>query len=169
MLLLETIWFFLPAFGANLCPGLAQNFNLPFSHTPVSGKWLGDNKTVAAYYAGPIGALVVIYAQKFVGLSSGLLDYSRSDLWLIGLLFGLGASLGDQIKSFFKRRLGIVPGARWWPFDQLDFMVGALLFVSPVVGWIGWSKVFVLTLVVLLVHPVGNRIGYHLGTRKVPW
>jgi CDP-diglyceride synthetase len=37
---------------------------------------------------------------------------------------------GDAVKSFFKRRLGITPGKSWFPFDQLDFVLGAILFVS---------------------------------------
>jgi hypothetical protein len=32
----------------------------------------------------------------------------------------------DSVKSFVKRRVGIAPGAPWIPFDQLDFVIGAL-------------------------------------------
>ena len=42
---------------------------------------------------------------------------------------GLGTGVGDAVKSFFKRRVGIAPGASWPVLDQLDFFAGAYLFV----------------------------------------
>jgi CDP-2,3-bis-(O-geranylgeranyl)-sn-glycerol synthase len=49
---------------------------------------------------------------------------------MILILFSLcfGALLGDVIESFFKRRVGKDRGQDWIPFDQLDFLVGALIF-----------------------------------------
>jgi CDP-2,3-bis-(O-geranylgeranyl)-sn-glycerol synthase len=49
---------------------------------------------------------------------------------MIPLLFSLccGALLGDVIESFFKRRIGKDRGQDWIPFDQLDFLIGALTF-----------------------------------------
>lgn len=44
----------------------------------------------------------------------------------------LGTGVGDAVKSFFKRRVGIAPGASWPVFDQLDFFAGAFLFVAAV-------------------------------------
>ena len=37
-----------------------------------------------------------------------------------------------SLKSFFKRRIDIPPGASWPVFDQLDFFVGAYVFLSIV-------------------------------------
>ena len=39
-----------------------------------------------------------------------------------------GALFGDIIESFFKRRIGKNRGENWIPFDQLDFIVGVLIF-----------------------------------------
>jgi len=36
--------------------------------------------------------------------------------------------MGDIIESFFKRRIGKKRGESWVPFDQLDFILGVLLF-----------------------------------------
>lgn len=167
----EALWFFLPAFAANQCPRLAAQLNLP-GNFPVSRRWLGSNKTWAAYYAAAIGSLLTIYFQKLfpgVNASIGLFDYSRSDFWAIGFLFGIGAVAGDHVKSFVKRRLGIPSGERWWPFDVLDFVAGGLIATLPAVGWIGWKRVAVIVLAWLVVHPIGNKIGYRLGLRKTPW
>lgn len=172
MFIIESMWFFLPILAANQCPGLAAYFNLPFSHTPILRRWLGENKTIAAYYVAPIGSTATIYLQQQCGGWSkliGLFDYNHGDLWLIGISLGIGAVLGDHIKSFIKRRAGIPPGDRWWPFDQLDFVFGGVLLALPLVGWIGWDRLLVICLFVLLIHPIGNRIGYYLGLRRVPW
>ena len=49
-----------------------------------------------------------------------------------GLLMGVGAGIGDAVKSFLKRQLGISAGSPWLGFDQLDFFLGALACVSLV-------------------------------------
>lgn len=172
MLILEALWFFLPILVANQCPGLAARLSLPAAHTPVSSRLLGAHKTVAAYYAGPLGALVTVYLQRLMhewSAGLGVFDYDRSDLWLIGLAFGAGAVLGDHAKSFAKRCSGIPAGAPWWPFDQLDFAIGGVVATVPFVGWIGWERAVVIVVFVLIIHPIGNRVGYALGLRKVPW
>lgn len=170
-LISEALWFFLPAFAANQCPGLTSKLNLP-GNFPVSRRWLGSNKTWSAYYTAAIGSLLTIYAQRSfhgVNASIGLFDYDRSDVWVVGLLFGVGAVLGDHTKSFFKRRIGIKPRERWWPFDALDFVVGGFLATLPIVGWIGWKRILVIVLVWLVVHPIGNKVGYCFGLRTKPW
>jgi CDP-2,3-bis-(O-geranylgeranyl)-sn-glycerol synthase len=60
-----------------------------------------------------------------------LIDYGSYTV-LPGFLMGLGALVGDAAKSFLKRQVGIAPGASWLVFDQLDFFVGAYVFVAPV-------------------------------------
>jgi len=45
-----------------------------------------------------------------------------------------GALIGDIVESFFKRRIGKVRGQDWIPFDQLDFILGALFFSFAMAG-----------------------------------
>ena len=52
---------------------------------------------------------------------------------IIGFLLGFGALVGDALGSFLKRRLGIGRGKPAPFLDQLDFIIVALIFVSPVV------------------------------------
>lgn len=47
-----------------------------------------------------------------------------------GLTMGLAAMVGDAVKSFFKRRIGIAPGLPWIPADQLDFVFAGILVLS---------------------------------------
>lgn len=172
MFIIEALWFFLPAVIANMCPGFATKLNFPGSF-PVNVRLFGSHKTWAAWYAGVIGSVFTVCIQTLfqgVNTSIGLFDYDQTAVWVtVGLLFGIGAIAGDQGKSFFKRRRGIAPGDRWWPFDQLDFVVGSLLLTMPVVGWIGWQRIAAITITILIVHRPINTLGYHLGLRRVPW
>ncbi len=166
----ETLWFFLPAFFANQCPGFAAKLQLP-GHVPVSARWLGANKTWSAYYAAALGATFVFWLQQRLFQETNVhygwyVASSWSEILLIGSLFGIGAVLGDHGESFVKRRIGIAPGKPWWPFDQIDFAVGALLFIYPIAGWIGWDRVLLILLVAIVGHPLVNGLGYQLGIRK---
>lgn len=168
-LIAESLLFFLPALAANQCPGLTAKLNLP-GNRPISRYWLGENKTWHAFYTAALGSLLVIYAERwFIPNNWALFDYNRRDLWLVGLAFGIGAVLGDHTKSFLKRRIGLKPGEPWWPFDQLDFVVGSLVVAMPLTGWIGIGRVLAISTVVLAIHPIGNRVSYRLGLRRVPW
>ncbi|MFZ2887342.1 MAG: CDP-archaeol synthase [Minisyncoccia bacterium] len=167
--MIEALWFFLPAFVANQCPGFGAWLRVP-GNVPVSRKWLGENKTVAAYYMAAIGSILTFSAQQ------AMTDINVHYGWIvtsgpfenigIGLLFGVGAVFGDHLKSFFKRLIGLAPGESWWPFDQLDYVFGTLLFVYPVAGKVESDKFLIIVVVVLVGHPIVNGIGYWIGIRK---
>jgi CDP-2,3-bis-(O-geranylgeranyl)-sn-glycerol synthase len=167
----ESLWFFLPAFVGNQFPGMAlwimAKCNRSHWNVPVNERWLGKNKTWPAYPAAVLGAVLTVFLQRSV--SSECLPDCSSSPWILGALFGIGIAAGDQIKSFFKRRIGIPPGERWWPFDQLDFVVGGLLAVSLLLGWKVWITAIAIVPFVLALHPMVNRFGYTLGLRKVPY
>jgi CDP-2,3-bis-(O-geranylgeranyl)-sn-glycerol synthase len=81
---------------------------------------------------------------------------------------GSGAILGDLIKSFFKRRIGIKPGEKWIFFDQVDYAIGALLFTSLV-----YTPSLALILTVIAISFFGNILVNHaafwLDIRKEKW
>lgn len=123
-----------PAYVANMTPPLSRF--LPGWNEPISKRWLGAHKTVVGAMAGVLMALLVAFIQSLITWDGALVDYSR---WpLIGLALGVGAMGGDLMKSFFKRRRRIPPGARWVPADQLDFVVGALVLIWPLTH-LTWS------------------------------
>ena len=169
----ESLWFFLPALVGNQFPGFAvwimARCNRLHWNVPVNERWLGENKTWQAYPAAILGSVITMYLQRKWDVT-GLIDYNRPDLWFIGILFGIGIIAGDHIKSLFKRQVArIPPGERWWPYDQLDFVVGGLLAVSLALGGRVWVTAIVLIPIVLLFNPIVNGIGYRLGLRKVPY
>jgi CDP-2,3-bis-(O-geranylgeranyl)-sn-glycerol synthase len=78
---------------------------------------------------------------------------------------GLGAGTGDAVKSFFKRRIDIEPGKSWPFFDQLDFFLGAYVFVS-----LAYSPPLLLIVasltIILFGNIASNAIGYWLGFKE---
>lgn len=140
--LLGVLYFFLPAYAANIAPVLVRG-RFEALAVPMDGgrslggvRILGDHKTWRGLVAG-IVAGVLTYALQGLLYEAGVLrhlalvDYGSTAL-VPGALMGLGAGLGDAAKSFAKRRVGIAPGASWIGFDQLDFMAGSYLAVAPV-------------------------------------
>ena len=81
---------------------------------------------------------------------------------------GLGALIGDLIKSFFKRRLGLKPGARFVPFDQTDFVVGALIFIMPIFH-VTLEIFFASLLLSFALHIAVNHAAFWLKIRNEKW
>lgn len=169
MIFLQIIWFFLPAYVANMA---ASIFKIKFLAKPVSEKLLGSHKTWSGFIVGTFLAIITSVIQNilfsldfFKNIS--LLDYSKN-YFLIGFLLGFGALFGDALKSFFKRRVGIAPGEKWIPFDQIDYTFGALLLSLFI-----WqpSLIFIFSSLAfnLAMHILFNHLGFWLGIREKAW
>ena len=127
---------------------------------------LGDHKTWRGLFAGIVVGVIAYELQRLAskaGLASdlGLINYAAHPL-LPGILMGLGAGVGDSVKSFFKRRMDIEPGASWPVFDQLDFFFGAYLFIAPIAAPPILSTLATVP-IVLLGNLLSEVIGYWLG------
>jgi CDP-2,3-bis-(O-geranylgeranyl)-sn-glycerol synthase len=139
---LQVLYFFVPAYLANMVPVLVKG-HFEVLAGPIDVGWrfrgnrlLGDHKTWRGLLAGIVVGGLVFAVQQRVHRAGFLLgitvtDYDQLPL-ATGLLLGLGTGIGDALKSFFKRQIGIAPGASWVGFDQVDFLVGAYAFVSLV-------------------------------------
>ena len=188
-LILSSLYFILPAYIANTSPILLKG--LPFGR-PINAKLFGENKTWRGFYTGYLGALITLFLQYYLqksgllpsggviahssiltatsenGYLTPLLDYENINLFLYAFAFGLGALTGDLIKSFFKRRLKITSGQPWIPFDQLDFVAGALIFLAPLY-LPSWPVILTILIFTPLLHFLSNSIAYHLKLKKVWW
>jgi|SRR3989338_2778080 len=176
-IILQCFYFMLPAYFANMAPVVAKNmfrkltlpidFNIGLGNNTIFGK----NKTYRGLIAGMLAAIIVAYTQFFLNGGNifadlALVDYSN---WLlIGLLLGLGAMFGDLVKSFVKRRIGLKPGMPFVPFDQLDFVFGALIFVYPVAK-LPMEKMAIILFISFILHMVINHIAFYTGIRKERW
>ena len=129
---------------------------------PISRRWLGDHKSVVGSCSGLIVALAVTFLQSELDWRGSLLPYSR---WpVLGLAFGFGAMAGDSLKSLVKRWRGIPPGTSWIPMDQLDFVVGALVLVSPWTS-LEWPDVAWILAISFVGDVAINHLAYWLGIR----
>lgn len=160
----QLLYFMLPAYCANMAPPFVR-----FWHgwnRPISRRWLGGHKTVVGFLAGVGAGVAAAALQSVLDLPSPFVDQRR---WLpLGLLFGLGAMAGDALKSFAKRRFRIAPGAPWMPFDQIDFVIGALALVGPIAR-LRVTDVIVVLALSLLGDIAVNRLAFCCGIKDDPW
>ncbi len=166
-LILACFYFMLPAYIANMTPVFVKGYK--FLENPINKKLFGKNKTwrglVFAVLAAGFVALFQFYFYPVIP-NFGLIDYNNAKLvFAAALLLGIGAILGDMVESFFKRRLNIAPGKPWMPFDQLDFVIGALALVCIV-----YLPTLEIVLIILIMSPIlhllVNFIGYKLKIRE---
>lgn len=170
-LMLGAFWFFLPAGVANMTPVFANYIPLLNRwRTPMDfgAKWhdqrlLGDSKSWRGLAIGSLLAGVtatVVYGLVF---KSGL----PLAAFGFGIMLGFGALLGDAVGSFFKRRLRIPPGRSWFPFDQLDYILGGLLFIYPFTR----LPLNIIVMIIVLyfgLHLLTGYIAYLLGLKNRP-
>lgn len=180
--IIVALWVFLPAALANASPiGVAampglRRYTAPMDfHKEYRGiRLLGPHKTWRGIITGVITATVVVWLQQlayqrygWAVTASGPVDYSTLPVWLVGPLFGLGALLGDALKSFFKRQRGIPSGETWLPFDQLDYIIGGLLFTLPFVRLNPTQYVWV-GLLWFGIHFIASYAGWLLKLKQRP-
>lgn len=161
---LQLLYLMAPAYLANMAPPFVRYWK--GWNRPIHARALGTHKTIVGFALGVIVAVLATAVQAGIGAPDALVDYGRWP-WL-GLAFGFGAMSGDCIKSYFKRRRGVTPGSPWVPFDQLDFVVGSLLFIGPA-ATLRMSDLLVILAISLVGDIAVNRIAYRLGIKTSPW
>lgn len=169
-LVMAVLWFMLPAGFANMTPVLFKfipllNYPVDFGLEINGKRMFGKNKTWRGIISGTIASIVVVWMQHFFSLKTVMVDYANINVVLLGFLLGFGALAGDLIESFFKRQAGIEPGKSWVPFDQVDWIFGALLFSNFYIEISMLQKIAALSIFGLL-HPILNLGGYYVGIKK---
>src|SRR3989344_4567788 len=164
--MIELFYLMIPAYIANMVPVFARK--IPW-HTPLDfGKTFrgrrifGDHKTIRGLIVGIVAGTLL-----GVGISQLYWPFEFSPvLWSI--LASTGALLGDAIKSFFKRQIGIASGQSWMPFDQIDYSIGALTLGS-IVYFPGWLSCAIVILVSAIGHIAVNHFAYYTRIRGEKW
>ena len=161
------IW--LPAILKNGLAKLARpvDFGVQWHGMEIFGK----NKTWRGLLVGTAAGILTAGVQALLFFKTDffkantLVDYGKVDFILLGALMGGGALIGDLIKSFVKRRLGVSPGKPWFPWDQLDWIAGAMLLSSIV--YIPPARVAAVTALLYVgVHLCSDRIVCRMGIKK---
>lgn len=180
-LVLSVLWFFLPAGLGNLAPVIAAKIPLlkKYSH-PIDNlqkfwgkRILGDHKTVRGLIAGICAGIITAYLQVFIYNHLGFIrsispiDYNNINPFFFGLLASFGALFGDALKSFFKRQLNIPAGKSWFPFDQIDYILGGILFTALYIQ-LSLKLYIILFVVWFFLHPLSTFIGWLLRLKDEP-
>jgi len=165
-LIIEALKFIFPAYCANAIPVIAGGGQrIDRGRKFSDGKPIfGSNKTIRGFFSG----LIVGTA---VGLAEGAFfpEY-RTQALSFGFLLSLGALLGDLTGAFIKRRLGIAPGGLLPVVDQVDFIIGAILF-SLLLSLPFMSPELIITVLAITIpiHVLTNFVAYKLKLKDRPW
>ncbi len=181
--ILSCLYFFLPAYFANMTPPLARKANLfnfldwdvdfgrKFLGQPIFGSHKSWRGAILGILIGLLVALIQGYLYQFPAIQRiSFLDYGQINIFLFGFLISAGAIFGDLTFAFIKRRLRMKPGARFIPFDQTNYVIGSAVFLTAIlkieiIVWV-WLTLFILT---FLLHIIFNRLGYHLKLHCAKW
>jgi CDP-2,3-bis-(O-geranylgeranyl)-sn-glycerol synthase len=170
------LWFILPAYAANAFPVIfGGGLPLDMGRKFFDGKPVfGSHKTFRGFFAGLIAGVLVSAAQTFVLQFEVASDFARLLPFqfnvFVGFLISCGALIGDLVHSFVKRRIGLVEGAPLPLADQLDFVVGAILFALLFSGSpLPLLTVLIVFVITLPLHLLTNLLAYLLGVKKTPY
>lgn len=175
----ETLWFLLPAMVANIAPTFADRYSWwsTLNHPVDRGfvwrekRILGDHKTVRGFACGILFGSITGLFQHLLWSETGgfpvaLFSYdSLMPSVFLGAWLGLAALVGDSLGSFIKRRLDVPPGKLFVPLDQIDIVLGVLLFTF-------WFVPYTFTHVVVSIVLIGVGMfvvsagGVALGIKK---
>lgn len=178
--ILKCFWLILPGGFANVAPVLGKGILKPLAKPIDGGKtWrgkpiLGKNKTWRGVILAIIMSIFIVLIQAYLynNFASfrdiSFIQFDQINLWLLGFLIGLGVMLGDAVESFFKRQVNVAPGAKFFPWDQIDSLIGGLLlmafvYVPP------WQALVFLIFFAPALHIATKHFGYLIKVNKAPW
>lgn len=176
IIILQLIWLFLPAGIANMTAAISAKI-LPKWSQPIDfGKnfrgqrIFGDHKTWRGLILGTIGGGLIFLLQKYLYNNYlcfqpiDIVDYKQLNIFF-GLVVGFGALCGDLIKSFFKRRVNIPAGESWFPFDQIDWVIGAV-GLSFFFTNLNWVQIIIALFLGFIIHFLVKVVAYLFSVEK---
>ena len=179
--LFSCVYFFLPAYFANMTPPIAKrlrilnslakpiDFDKKFFGKPIFGSHKTWRGAILSFFVGFSTVFLQRFLFKFEYFKKiSILDYSKINIFLLATLISLGQIFGDLFFAFIKRRIGLKPGAPFLPFDQTNYVFGCFLFLQPYLrlDLKIWLMILILT---FFLHIIFNRLGYHLKIHQAKW
>jgi predicted CDP-diglyceride synthetase/phosphatidate cytidylyltransferase len=140
---------------------------------PIWPSVLGANKTWRGLVSGVLaaaasGALLFWFSLWQHSFAEFAGEFSLASFVGFSAWIGFAALAGDMIESAVKRRVGLPPGARWMPWDGIDYVLAALVLGLPF-----FVPTVLQALFILLIGPVlsgiFNIISFLMGWKKVPY
>lgn len=133
---------------------------------PVFGSGKTLRGTLCAILVGILAsALIMLFFRNTTN------NYVENYLFA-GALLSIGAVFGDIAASFLKRRLNLPQGKEFFPLDQLDFVIGGLLFASFVLpNSINPSveEIVLILIISPIIHRAANFLAFKFKLKNVPW
>jgi len=185
--ILSCLYFFAPALIGNMMASVIKKISFfDFLEIPVDFEKkinkeiiFGNSKTWRGLIMGNLFGTGIVLLQWFLYdytffREISLINYREINILLFAFLMCFGALVGDLVFSFFKRRKKVPPGKPWIPFDQLDFVLGSFLFLTPYLNFTLRLEITVLHWIVIviisfLLHVISNNIGYYAGIQENRW
>ena len=177
--ILTCLYVIIPGALANMMPVFVRSINFLNVSVDFDKKWFdnkpifGTHKTYRGFFFGILAAIFITYIQSLLYKypffqQISFFNYDEISFLLVGFMMGFGVLFGDLIKSFFKRRTNIKPGDKFFPWDQLDLVIGAIIFIS-FIQRIPISMILFYLVVGPALHVLFNHLGYWLQIRETKW
>ena len=149
---------------ANMTPVLVKNWS--FLNYPVDFKLkfrgfriFGSHKTFRGLFWGLIFSWYLL--SVFVDTFSWDVPYN------LGLWIAVGVLGGDLVGSFIKRQCNVAPGAKFFPWDQIDSLIGLVIVLF--VFKFSLSLIGIVVVVWFFGHIMFNHLGYYLKIKESKW
>ena len=149
-----------PSYAANAAPLIFGG-----GKTLDGGRRLRDGQPIFGSHKTIRGVVAGILGGTFIGLLESSID---NRLAFAGFMISLGVVSGDLLGAFIKRRLHVEPGKAFPVLDQLDFVLGGLIFGYAFFP-IGLFSALFVVLVTPPIHLGTNYGAYKLGMKKTQW
>ena len=174
---LKCAYFFLPAYCANMAPVIFKKLSIKKYPVDFGQKFngkriFGKNKSWNGLAYGVIIAIIITAIQFFllnkINFFNSLLLVDYTNWLLLGFLLGFGSLVGDLIESFIKRQINMAPGKSLPIIDQIDYVLGGLLFAIfafPVT----LNMAITLLLLSIILTIIMNHLSYFLKIREEKW
>jgi CDP-2,3-bis-(O-geranylgeranyl)-sn-glycerol synthase len=163
VIFIEALKFIFPAYCANAIPVIAGGgFPIDFRKNFLDGRPIfGKNKTIRGFFFGLVSGTLVGIAES--------LFFENYPLYF-GFILSLGALTGDLLGAFLKRRIGLKPGDLLPVVDQVDFILGAIIFsLFFYVSMVSSELVVAVLIITPPLHLLTNYIAYKTGLKSTPW
>jgi len=176
---LHALYYIAPAYVANSSALIfGGGTPIDFGRKHRDGKRIfGDGKTWRGFFSGVLFGTIIGYLWYYLSITQPLFSESFYGVNffmpdpLIGLYLGSGALIGDIVKSYFKRRMGVKRGGPFWGWDQLDFVIGALVFgfVFSKYTFVPGEEVLVIFIITPAIHLISNGVAFVIKRKDVWW
>ncbi|MCC6639258.1 CDP-archaeol synthase [Candidatus Falkowbacteria bacterium] len=169
MLVLQALYFFLPAYMAHATPTVVRFL--------LSKKGLAHTTTSWSVVLGVAIAVLTTLVQRglsfipwFAGVS--IIEYTVVHALTLGITFGVGIMLADLLVIIYKRKKGIIASIPL--LEQIVYVAGGILslyLVSPVAHIVTDVTFYHLILIVMftpLIHTVLTIVAYITRLKVLP-